>query len=684
MDSKLRPRIQWRFMIYAVLYFGLFLFFYSRYVPMVRSFQIALVPVLILCFLLTSFNFKWGFLFFIFAFPLINSLPYFFGIYGNIPHAPAALVLFLVFFLGWLVNSVFSQSEVSFSHPIFKPLFLLSILILISGIITFLRYSNFFPFLADNVYELKTNVNGVSAGGAVMSVVFFALNYITGFALFFIILKKVKEKEFLKKVCLVLLISTFLSIGFGFYQHYGNIKLGNNPISFTQGFINGTFKDALSFGGYLAVVIPVLLSLVFFFKGILRIFSALVFLSALFILPNTGSRSGLVALAISLVFFLGFFLLMIKRQKSLPIKKVGMVGVTILLVFAVIASILLLSQGSVVYDRMNELWVSYKEGGLDKALAERSSSIWKAAGCMIKDYPLTGVGIGAFIIELPNYARLHEFPLRTTDSAENYFIQVFAELGIIGLFFALWIFWLIFKRMKKGFSQYLSRDRWKYMQIGVSCGIISMFLIFFVHTFIGSYELKYTFWLLVGMLFIMNRSEREAESKVSFSKKFRFISLGVVLIFTCFQLWNSTHSLSLEHRTEMLGLDQSFGFYDTETTKTGNEFRWSKKNSALSIKIEKPVMEIPLMASHPDIRGKPVKVKIYLIKDFFREERLLAEIVLTESSWKSVECPVPYEIDSQVILLFKVSRIWNPWEISKAPDTRNLGIALGEIKFSSE
>jgi len=69
---------------------------------------------------------------------------------------------------------------------------------------------------------------------------------------------------------------------------------------------------------------------------------------------------------------------------------------------------------------------------LDKALAERSSSIWKAAAHMIKDYPLTGVGMGAFIIELPNYAHTHQFPLRTTDSAENYFIQVFVELGILG------------------------------------------------------------------------------------------------------------------------------------------------------------------------------------------------------------------------------------------------------------
>ena len=677
-------RIPWKIITGAGVCLILLLFFYFRYVPLVASFQMALIPVLSLIFVLTSLKFRWGLLFFVFAFPLINSLPYFFKIYGNVPHAPAALVLFLFFLLGWLVNSIFSKTEISLNHPIFKPLILLSTLILISGFITFLRYSNFFPFLADNVYELKTNVEGVTAGGAIMSVVFFALNYLTGFALFFIISNRIKEREFLRKILVVLLISTFLSIAFGFYQHFQNIEMGNNPLSFTQGFINGTFKDAMSFGGYLAVIIPLLLSMIFFFKGIFRIFSSIAFVSALFALPWTGSRSGFIALCISIVFFLVFFMFIVRNQRSFSMKKIMTIGGAVLLVFAVAVSILFVSQGSVIYKRMNELWLSFQQGGLDQALAERSSSIWKAAVYMIKDYPFSGIGIGAFIIELPNYAHTHVFPLRITDSAENYFIQVFAELGIIGLFFALWIFYLIFNQIKKGLRTHLSQDRWKYIQLGISCGIISMFMIFFVHTYIGSYELKYTFWLWVGMLFLLNRSEREAETKVFFSKKFKAISLGVLLIFTGFQLWNSTHSLSLEHRSQMLGIDQDFGFYQKEETETGRVFRWTKRHSGLNIEIKNPVMEIPLMASHPDIRESPVKVKIYLIRDFFRKKRLLDELSLTQSSWKTYRYRVPSQVNNRVILLFKVSRIWNPWKTSKALDTRNLGIALGEIKFKKE
>lgn len=168
-------RIRAFFLFFAVVYLVIFYFFYLRYVPLVTPFQIILIPILFILFVLTMTNIQWGILFFIFAFPLINNLPYFFGIYGHIPHAPTALVLFLAFFAGWLVHSVFSKSEISFEHPIFKPLILLSLLIFVSGIITFLRYSNFYPFLSDYVYELITNTNGVTAGGAIMSSVFFSL-----------------------------------------------------------------------------------------------------------------------------------------------------------------------------------------------------------------------------------------------------------------------------------------------------------------------------------------------------------------------------------------------------------------------------------------------------------------------------------------------------------------------------
>lgn len=148
-------------------------------------------------------------------------------------------------------------------------------------------------------------------------------------------------------------------------------------------------------------------------------------------------------------------------------------------------------------------------------------------------------------------------------------------------------------------------------------------------------------------------------------------------------LWNSTRTLSLENRTQLLDLKQNFGLYQLEKTQDGREFRWTRGYGGLAIKIEKPVIEIPMLASHPDIGKNPLRIKIYLIKDFFKEKRLLDEIILTENVWKTYEYYIPEEVNRQAILLFKVNRTWNPLKTSGISDSRNLGIAVGKINFKT-
>jgi len=664
--------------IYAI---GLY-FFYVRYVPLVESFQLAFLPVLFAVFSLTALNIKWGTLFFIFSFPLINNLPYFFGIFEHIPHAPTALVLFLFFFMGWLVHNIFSQSHPSLKHPIFKPMILFLVFISISGIITFLRYSNFFPFLSDYIYELITNTNGVTAGGAIMSTVFHSLNYLTGFAFFFILLNTVKSKDFIKTILIVLLVSTAISIMFSFFQHFKDIKIANNPLSFDQGLINGTFKDALSFGAYLATLIPVLLSMILFSRRSNKIFPFLIFLPAAFILPHTGAKAAFACMILSLLLFLVLLIKTSWKKIKFILTKKLLISLIVLLLITVLIFVVMTSfQESIISERFNELTNLKKPGEAETGIGVRWNYNWKMAAHMIKDYPFTGVGIGAYIIELPNYLAASEIQYRRTDSAENYFLQVGSELGALALFFILWIFWEILSQIKKSLGEYLSYGRWKYIKIGISCAILSLFINFFLHTYIGSYEIKYTFWLLTALLFCLSMNEKEPYEKLRFTKRLKILGVVIIVIFSGMHFWNSAHSLSLESRREKFLLKQDFGLDKIEKTSDGREFRWTRGYGGITIKIEKPVIEIPLLASHPDIRKNPIEVKIYLIKDFFKQKKLLDEIALNHSAWKIYEYHVPEEVNQEVILLLKVSRTWNPLKVLGTPDPRNLGVAIGKIKF---
>ena len=657
--------------------------FYIKYVPLIRPFQLILFPLLLVVFIMTAIDVEQGTLAFICLFPLINSLPYFFRIFEHTPHAPTALVLFLFYFVGWLIHNVLSTPSRSFRHPLFKPLILFSILILISGVITFLRFTNFTPFLSDAIYELPTNVLGVTAGGALMSTLFFALNYLTGFAFFFILYNTIKNKDFIRKILIVLLISTSAALGCGFYQHFRDISFGNTPMRINESIINATFKDPLSFGAYLSLLVPVLLAAVIGFKGVIRIISAVLFLGGLYLLPQTGSKSGFVGVILSLLLFLMFTLYQqVSRKKWtwLSARKIILWAGLSVVVIAIISLAVVLSKESEAFKRLTG--VESPHGGLKKTLDIRWLNQWKMAVHMITDYPLTGVGIGAYIIELPNYARMHGGVYQEwVDSAENYFLQAGSELGIVSILICLWLFWEIFKTIKKSLHQFFGRFRWKYIQIGVSCAVISLFLNYLVHTYIGSYEIKYTFWLMVALVFSLWRLEEGAEERSLFSRKRTILVVLFMIIFGGVHLWNSTHSLSLKSRSERFGLKQDFGFYKVEETRDGRKFRWTKDHGGLMLTIEKAVLEIPLLASHPDLEIHPVRLKILLLKDFFKQKRELDNILINERGWKMYSYHLPEEVGQDVILLLKVSRTWNPLKTKGAPDPRNLGIALGQIQF---
>ena len=580
------------FFLFLLVFYGIMLyFFYVKYVPLVKPFQSILLPVLFFVFVFAAVEIKWGILLFIFSFPLINNLPYFFNIYENTPHAPTVLVLFLFFFMGWLVHCALNKEPDEFRHPIFRPLVLFSLMVLVSAVITFFRYANFFPFFADSIYELQTNAYGVSAGGAIMSVVFNSLNYLTGIVLFFILIKTINSREFIRKILVVLCAGTFLSLLFGMCQHFINTKFGNNPISYNQGLINATFKDGLSFGAYIAIMTSLILGAAFGLKRLMRIVSLLVVILSFYMIFFTGSKSGLFCLLLSLLVFM--VLSIRKTYNSRKIEaysfKQIITYLSIVIIFVGLGAVGFFTFKEPIVTEITKSRTFARAKVLRKQLESRSvfktrsETLWKLAIPMIKEYPLTGVGIGGYIIEVSNYAEIFETNIITPESAENYILQVGSELGLIGLFLILWIFWEIIRQMKRSHRKIPDNDGYKFILIGAAAGIISFFINIQAHTYIGSYEIKYAFWLLVGLLFALGRDAgekagegrgvKEKEDKMFFSRKFKTAGGILLVLFGAAHLWNSTHSLSLAARTGKLDIKQDFGFYQYEKTNDGREFR---------------------------------------------------------------------------------------------------------------
>ncbi|HTT77363.1 MAG TPA: O-antigen ligase family protein, partial [Candidatus Binataceae bacterium] len=97
--------------------------------------------------------------------------------------------------------------------------------------------------------------------------------------------------------------------------------------------------------------------------------------------------------------------------------------------------------------------------------------LWSDTTRMVRDFPLTGVGVGSWPEIFPHYQRppwLNSFFFR---EPENDYLQLAAETGIIGVVLAGWFAWSIFVPLREGAARLRARD-WP-LFAGFAGGIIA-------------------------------------------------------------------------------------------------------------------------------------------------------------------------------------------------------------------
>jgi O-antigen ligase len=663
--------------LFIFLYLFGFAFFYYKYVPLAESFQLVLAPLLVAILIVTFLKFEWGLLSFVFLFPLINNLPYFFKYYEHIVHAPISLVVCLVFILGYLLNVTWKNPRAGYPLSLENPLGLLFLLICVSTVITGWRYTNCFPFLSDHLNEIVVNADRVRAGGAIMSSVMTCLNYISGFALFLILMRMDKPKEMIRKISWMLVFSAVIYLGFALFQAMVNPQIGNTPYWASAKQINATFKDPNAFGAFEGAVIPIFLGMSLWVKGGKKILLWAISLLSFFVVAFSGSRSAFIAMAVSLVLFFVMFVVEENRQptRNHPLKKYGFV--VMIIAFLGFAAF---SHNSVLGKRL-----SWSMDVLSKAdpigqLFTGKIGLWKNASLMMKDYPLSGVGIGAFIVEVPNYYLKTDPAKKNVDSAENFFLQIGAELGIPGLILTLWLCWELGRRIFNRWGEREGNREDRIITIAAVAGIGSLFVNFVFHSYIGSFEVKYIFWILVAVLFMKRENENGSEN-IKIAKKYYKIALVLMAFLGMIQLWNSTHGLSLTAWAERTNADQDFGFYQKEEDNRGFSFQWAQKRAGFAFEKIGDHLVIPVNASHPDIERNPVRVRIYGTNNYFNKNQLIKEIELTKNEWQNLEIDLSNDKENRVALVIETDREWEPYKYLKVPDKRKLAIGVGTTYF---
>jgi O-antigen ligase len=348
--------------------------------------------------------------------------------------------------------------------------------------------------------------------------------FLAGPILYFIVVNNVHGKHQINRLLtLLLIISSLLSI-YGIFQYQGiDFAFWKGNIARFRVF--GLFGNVNYFAEYLIVPLPLAISLflacqnrrhkILLLVGILAMGGSLVL---------TFTRGSYLAIGISSIFM---FLLYLASQGKSFIKEHKKIFILILSLIILVTFLFTvpnpLNKSGTVISKIKSR-ISIAQLVQDRSIKRRIAT-WKFTAMIIKDYPILGSGLGTFKYNSLNYqAKFFEqgenrylYPYGIADKAHNEYLQLGAELGILGLGIFFWIIIIYFNYGIK----LLKRTKDRYSQgilIGLMGGIIAV-LVDAIFSF--PLHLPATlvlFWLFIGLIVSLNHCETHSGKEVKITR----------------------------------------------------------------------------------------------------------------------------------------------------------------------
>lgn len=435
------------------------------------------VILMILLSITSIFNFENSLLILLFLTCVINSLPVI------ILNIEIFYPIILFAFLGFVIGSRFKTSEIeigSFYKDIkFKILsifiILFTITITISVLFTILNNFNLFHFKSLEMQVYNIAVAGANSLDALLFSAEMYLNYIITFILFFLLIKRLKiTRRFLLKLFYTLFSANILVFFVSLYQIFINQGFGNQPHWIITGRINSTMINPNSFGFFIILNIGIFTAYLFYLNKKHKVLCLIMLLILPLQLLYSGSRTALLGLAIFVLLIISYFSIsilvnLIRNRRKNKNDILILVAALLLLVIIPISFSVFILKTDILENKpiLKPALLGRIESNVEQtqqiqqiqgedALTSLSSGrniIWPQAINMIKDYPLVGVGIGTFPLELSNYCKLFNVDLKIIDYALNTYLQILAENGIFSFIFFIGfyitLFTIIFNNLKK-------------------------------------------------------------------------------------------------------------------------------------------------------------------------------------------------------------------------------------------
>jgi len=583
---------------------------------------------------------------FVFLFPFINSSPALFNTEYPFNYLAPALFLLSGMVIASSVNHIKNSKTGKESTVVldkgFYPYYLFLVLLFISAVFVFLRWSNITldsiaaagadtPVAPD--HPLSPDIQRLSFG-SVFPVVSLFIYFISPYIFFYV--KKIKPEE--KKVFQWLSYGFYVSIALAIFQKISGRSFISDRIGKELKQFYGGFSDFNAFG---------------FFSGVMFLWSTyeiknknpLGFVTFVVALAGTilsGSRTAFFFILAGIGHLI-FNALKDKKKQQKIVVVILIVGVLAALIFA----------GGTLKKRLSEGF-SENQSLVDKLNAITNGRLWMTLFSLetLRDNFVEGVGTGNFTFYLAykNYLPYKQQGEKYTyDLPLNHYLLVFTENGVMGFLAFTYFMILLYRRSEKK------------LLIG------AMLLALLLNNFFWFPEAFLLFWILAAL----TESPKEKIQEKSFLSRINkkaalFASVCVIILYNIV----SFHALHPCTWAQKAGYQYDYGFWYPEKNQQGDEFRWTTGSAGIYLTLDKDGQsrEIRLFCGAPlnYLKNKQQKVEIYW------QGKLYREIVFTgnkEDSFKIKSGPL-----EAGFLELKVIPAFNMEKLGLSPETRDLGV----------
>ena len=297
-------------------------------------------------------------------------------------------------------------------------------------------------------------------------------------------------------------------------------------------------------------------------------------------------------------------------------------------------------------------------------------SLWDREGYgtvalrMLREYPLTGVGVGAYRYLAPDYWRVIDNDQLALDNAQNWWRHQAAELGLLGgAFILLWsgvIGWRVISgRSRPGHAL----DTWTTRSLIVGLGACSLF----------GMPTQNPVVLLLFFLLVAWTDTQFVPAAVGDGSP-RWMRAGWIAAVTMAVAYAGAHvvlaagPLSVPQRAQQFHREYVVGAYAPEPLPGANLFRWTDDESRFLLPARTSWLVVRLWAHHPDIRERPVTVTLTPPCGEPFSVRLMSSAAVSVG----IRLPSGLETFDAVV---RVSRTWSPAE-QGAEDPRQIGAGV--------